>query len=67
MISNDRPLTAGCAPPSPEGAYQAAMELANWLAAALDDDKVCSEYKAAINNWFNCAMPYPPESGIFRG
>lgn len=56
-------LQAGGMPPEVEDMYEASMELAKWLSAALDDPKVCDEYKEAINNWFNCAMPYPVAEG----
>ena len=55
-----RPLCAGNQPVSAEAAYKAACALAPWLSAALDDPKVCTECRAAINSWFDCAMPYPP-------
>ncbi|UOF82385.1 UNVERIFIED_CONTAM: hypothetical protein [Bacteriophage sp.] len=38
---------------------KAAYNLAPWLSAALDDPKVCQEYKDAINDWFDTAMPAP--------
>ncbi len=42
---------------TPEDMDKAAYDLAPWLSAALDDPKVCEEYKADINAWFNAAMP----------
>lgn len=56
-------LQAGGMPPEVEDMREASMELAKWLSAALDDPKVCDEYKEVINNWFNCAMPYPVAEG----
>ena len=48
---------AGKMPPEQEDMDKAALDLAPWLSAALDDPKVCDEYKSAINAWFNAAMP----------
>ena len=48
---------AGKMPPDQEDMDKAALGLAPWLSAALDDPKVCDEYKSAINAWFNAAMP----------
>jgi hypothetical protein len=54
-----RPLCAGHQPVSAEEAYESACALAPWLSAALDDPKVCAEYKSVISRWFDCSMPYP--------
>lgn len=51
---------AGAMPPEQEAMKEAAYNLAPWLSAALDDPKVCQEYKDAINGWFDTAMPVPP-------
>jgi len=59
LAKQDYILCAGSMPPEVEEMRKASVELATWLSAALGDPKVCSEYKYAINNWFNCAMPYP--------
>lgn len=53
-------VCAGKMPPEPEIAKRAAFELGKWLSAALSDKLVCKEYKQAINDWFDTAMPYPP-------
>jgi hypothetical protein len=50
---------AGAMPPEQEEMKEAAYNLARWLSAALDDSKVCQEYKDAINGWFDTAMPVP--------
>lgn len=50
---------AGAMPPEQEVMKEAAYNLAPWLSAALDDPKVCKEYKDAINAWFDAAMPAP--------
>jgi hypothetical protein len=52
---------AGSMPPEQEAMKEAAYNLAPWLSAALDDPEVCQEYKAAINAWFDTAMPAPLE------
>ena len=50
---------AGAMPPEQEVMKEAAYNLAPWLSAALDDPKVCKEYKDVINAWFDAAMPAP--------
>lgn len=62
-----KPLSAGNMPPEVDEMRKAALELGDWLSAALDDKYVCLEYKQAINNWFNCAMPYPPAQRTWVG
>ena len=51
---------AGAAWPEKQEMISAAIGLSSWLSAALDDPKVCQEYKDAINAWFDAAMPAAP-------
>ena len=55
---------AGAMPPEQEEMKKAAYQLAPWLSAALDDPKVCKEYKDAINAWFDAAMPAPQRTWV---
>lgn len=57
VLTDERIVNAGSMPPDEDEMKSAAFELAKWLSAALDDENVCLEYKAAINSWFNAAMP----------
>lgn len=50
----------GAAWPEKQEMISAAYGLSSWLSAALDDPKVCQEYKDAINAWFDAAMPVAP-------
>jgi hypothetical protein len=50
---------AGGAPAEQDEMWEAAYGLSPWLSAALDDPKVCQQYKDAINAWFNTGMPCP--------
>ena len=55
---------AGAMPPEQEVMKEAAYQLAPWLSAALDDPKVCKEYKDVINAWFDAAMPAPQRTWV---
>ena len=55
---------AGAMPPEQEVMKEAAYNLAPWLSAALDDPKVCKEYKVVINAWFDAAMPAPQRTWV---
>ena len=55
---------AGAMPPEQEEMKEAAYQLAPWLSAALDDPKVCKEYKDVINAWFDAAMPAPQRTWV---
>ena len=67
LEAKDEPVAwshAGAMPPEQEQMKEAAYRLAPWLSAALDDPKVCQEYKNDINAWFDAAMPAPQRTWV---
>ena len=67
LEAKDEPVAwshAGAMPPEQEEMKEAAYRLAPWLSAALDDPKVCQEYKNDINAWFDAAMPAPQRTWV---